>query len=52
MDAIRGGKSSRADLMSIESLRHQTWAVVNERLGAMVKGRLLIASKTGWRVAP
>lgn len=49
--AIKGGATSRSALMAIESVRHQTWAVVHRHLAEMTRQGTLVASKAGWRIA-
>ncbi len=48
--AIRSGNTNREQLMQIDSLRVNTWAVIGERLNALTKSGALIASKAGWRL--
>lgn len=51
LSAIRNGSDTREKLMGISNLRVRTWSVVSDRLKALVKDRILVANKTGWRLA-
>lgn len=42
---------TRADLMGVESVRLMTWASVHAALKNLVKARVIVEVKSGWRLA-
>lgn len=51
LDAIKKGHDTRAKLMAIDVIRHQTWAVVGPRLAVLCKRQAIVQTKAGWRIS-
>ena len=50
LEAVKAGLVTRAQLMSNADLRVMSWDRVGQALKALVKRRVLVQTKDGWRL--